>query len=105
MAENVRLASSKDTVYTLNGFGALAGLQRFNYSYSANEEDMYEIGNSVKVATSSDPETSLSFEVTDTGALAALFARMQYDYSAQDYEAGVTLDITTNVFSFTEDDL
>ena len=105
MAENVRLASSKDTVYTLNGFGALAGLQRFNYSYSANEEDMYEIGNSVKVATSTDPETSLSFEVTDTGALAALFARMQYDYSAQDYEAGVNPDIATNVFSFTEEDL
>jgi len=105
MAENVRLASSKDTVYTLNGFGALTGLQRFNYSYSANEEEIYEIGNSVTAATSTDPETSLSFEVTDTGALAALFARMRYDYTSQDYEAGVTLDIDTNVFSFTEDDL
>ena len=105
MAENVRLATSKDTVYTLNGFGALTGLQRFSYSYSANEEELYEIGNSVAADVSADPETSLSFEVTDTGALAALFARLCYDYTAQDYKAGVTTDITTNAFSFDEDDL
>lgn len=105
MAENVRLATSKDTVYTLNGYGALSGLQRFNYSYAANEEDIDEIGNAVTVATSNDPTTSLSFEITDTGNLAAVFARMKYDYAAQDYEAGVTLDIDTNIFSFTEEDL
>jgi len=105
MAESVRLATSKDTVYTVNGYGALSSLQRFNYTYSANEEDIEEIGNSVKVGTSSDPETTLSFEVTDTGTLAALFARMIYDYTAQDYQAGVSTDITTNVFSFDEEDL
>jgi hypothetical protein len=105
MAESVRLATSKDTVYTLNGYGALGGLQRFNYSYAANEEDINEIGNSVSAATSSDPTTSMSFEITDTGALAAIFARMTYDYATQEYEAGVTTDITTNAFSFTEDDL
>ena len=105
MAENVKLATSKDTVYTLNGYGALSGLQRFNYSYAANEEDIDEIGNANTVATSEDPETSLSFEITDTGNLAAVFARMKYDYATQDYEAGVSTDITTNVFSFTETDL
>jgi hypothetical protein len=105
MAENVRLATSKDTVYTLNGYGALSGLQRFNYGYAANEEDLNEIGNAVTAATSKDPTTSMSFEITDTGSLAAVFARMTYDYATQDYEAGVTLDINTNVFSFTEEDL
>lgn len=105
MAENVRLSQAKDTVYTLNGYGALSGLQRFNYSYSANEEDIDEIGNANTVATPTDPETSLSFEITDTGNLAAVLARMRFDYATQEYEAGVTTDITTNAFSFTEDDL
>lgn len=105
MPQTVRLASSKDTVYTINGYGALGGLQRFQYSYAANEEDIDELGSAVSAATTSDPETSISFEVTDTGTLASLLARMRYDYTSQAYAAGVTNDITTNAFSFDQDDL
>lgn len=105
MAQSTDLNPSKDTIYTLNGFGALSGLQRFNYSYTANEEDHDEIGSATSAATSIEPETSISFEIKDTGSLAAVLARMHYDYGTQDYTAGVTTDISTNAFSFTEVDL
>ena len=105
MADNFKLVQSKDTVYTLNGYGALTGLQRFNYSYAAKETNHDEIGNATHAATSLEPETTMSFEITDTGALAALLARMRYDYSTQDYSAGVSTDIATNDFSFDHTDL
>lgn len=105
MPESINLNPSKDTIYTLNGFGALNGLQRFNYNFTANEEDHDEIGSAVSAATSIEPETSVSFEIKDTGSLASVLARMLYDYSTQDYVAGVTTDISSNAFSINETEL
>lgn len=105
MADNFKLVQAKDTVYTLNGYGAVTGLQRFNYGYSAQETNHDEIGNPVHAATSREPQTTVSFEVTDTGSLAALLARMRYDYSTQEYSAGISTDISTNAFNFDHTDL
>lgn len=105
MATSINLNSSKDTIYTINGYGALNALQRFNYSYTANEEDHDEIGSAVSAATSVEPETSVSFEIKDTGSLASVLARMHYDFATQDYTAGVTTDISSNAFSLIESDL
>lgn len=103
MAFNITHA--KDTVYTFNGFGALGALQRFNYSYTANENFTDEIGNDEHAATTTEPQTTLSFELTDTGTLAALLARLHYNFSTQDYTAGVDLDLDSNAFSFDQNDV
>lgn len=105
MADNFKLVQAKDTVYTVNGYGAVSGLQRFNYGYSAQETNHDELGNPVHAATSLEPETTLSFEITDTGTLAALLARMRYDYSTQEYTAGISTDISTNAFNLDHEDL
>lgn len=103
---NFNMINSKDAVYAINAYNAMSGLQRFQYRYTAQEQDHDEIGNPFHVDTSTEPETSGTFEVTDTGSLAALFARMRYDYGTQSYMAGAGPGINTNVgWTITEDDL
>lgn len=103
MAE-IKLVNAHDAVYGINSYQALNGLQRFQYSYSGSEQDFEEIGNKLKVGTSVEPESSGSFEVTDTGSLAPLFARMRYDFDTQAFMAGDNEEITTNEFVITQDD-
>jgi hypothetical protein len=105
MADKFKLNHAKDSVYSINNYLAINGLQRFQYRYSAREQDIDEIGNPAHVATVIDPETSGSFEITDTGSLANMFARMRYDYSTQSYMATGEPDVTSSEFSFDEDDL
>lgn len=100
------LIQAKDAVYSINGYQAINGLQRFNYRFTAREETHDEIGNAAHVDISYEPETTGSFEVTDTATLAPLFARMRFDYQNQEYFAKANPDLNTNAgFSITEDDL
>lgn len=105
MADNYRLIHAKDSVYSLNSYQAINGLQRVNYRYTGREQDIDEIGNALHVDTVTEPETSGSFEVTDTGSLASLFARMRFQNATQDYMAGSGGDVATNDFDINEDDL
>jgi hypothetical protein len=103
---NFNIINARDAVYAINAYQAINGLQRFNYRYTAREQDVDEIGNPLRVDTSFEPETTGSFEITDTATLAPLFARMRYDYSTQAYLAGNAANLTTNVgVTITEDDV
>lgn len=103
MAE--KLIHAKDSVYALNHYLAINGLQRFSYTYTGRETDIEEIGNIARVTTYTEPETSGSFEVTDTGALAALLARMRFDNATQQYAAGAESELPGSAFTITENDL
>lgn len=103
MAE-IKLIEAKDAVYGINCYNAINGLQRFQYSYTANEQDLEELGNNKYAATITEPQTSGSFEVTDTGSIASIFARLRYDRTTQKFTAGESSSISTNAFTFTEDD-
>lgn len=103
--ENFKLVQAKDAVYALNAYLALNGLQRFQSRYQAKQVMYDEIGNAVHTDISTEPETSGSFEVTDTASIASIFARMRYDYSTQAYMAGALADMTSNTWTFTENDL
>ena len=53
-------------------------------------------------ATDRSPETSGSVEVTDTGSLPSVLARMMYNYTTQDYVFDPA--VGGNTYSITEDD-
>lgn len=103
--ENFKLIDARDSVYAINSYQAINGLQRFQYRYTGREQDHDEIGNPLHVDTSIEPETSGSFEVTDTGSLAALLARMRFRSATQDYEAGSTAALSSNVATIDENDM
>lgn len=103
MASKVFQVQAKDSVVRLNAFDAINAVQNLSLDPRFNEEYYTELGNINFTAQSRQPETEGSFEVTATGSIAAMLARMAYNYSTQAY----AFDPVTkgNVFSFTEVDL
>lgn len=103
MAAKVFQVQAKDSVVRLNAFEAINAVQNLNLDPRFNEEYYTEMGNANFSAQSRQPETEGSFEVTATGSIAAMLARMNYNYTTQAY----VFDPVTkgNVFTFTETDM
>lgn len=103
MAAKVFQVQAKDSVVRLNAFEAINAVQNLNLDPRFNEEYYTEMGNPNFTAQSRQPETEGSFEVTATGSVAAMLARMNFNYTNQTY----AFDPTTkgNVFTFTEVDM
>src|SRR5258707_9252895 len=103
MASKVFQVQAKDSVVRLNAFDAINAVQNLSIDPRFNEEYYTEMGNANFSAQSRQPETEGSFEVTATGSVAAMLARMNYNYTTQAY----AFDPTTkgNIFSFTEVDM
>src|SRR5258706_439895 len=103
MASKVFQVQAKDSVIKLNAFDAINAVQNLNLDPRFNEEYYTELGNVNFSAQSRQPETEGSFEVTATGSVAAMLARMNYNYATQAY----AFDPVTkgNVFTFTENDM
>ena len=93
---------AKDSVVRLNAFEAINAVQNLSLDPRFNEEYYSEMGNANYTAQSRQPETEGSFEVTATGSIPAMLARMIYDYDTQTY----LFDPTTkgNVFTIDEPD-
>lgn len=103
MPAKVFQIQAKDSVVRLNAFEAINAVQNLSLDPRFNEEYYTELGNPNYTAQSRQPETEGSFEVTSTGSVAAMLARMNYNYSTQAY----VFDPVTkgNVFTFTEVDM
>jgi hypothetical protein len=93
---------AKDSVLSFGPFVTINAVQNLNLDPTFNEENYSELGNATYTTTSRQPETSGSFEVTSTGSVPAILARMLYSYTTQSY----TFDTTTqgNAYSFSETD-
>ncbi|MBU8920980.1 MAG: hypothetical protein KOO63_03885 [Bacteroidales bacterium] len=92
---------AKDSVLAFGPFATINAVQNLNLDPTFNEENFSELGNVNYTATSRMPETSGSFEVTSTGSIASILARMLYSYTTQEYAytAG-----TNNNYTITEAD-
>lgn len=93
---------AKDSVVKLGPFDTINAIQDLNLDPRFNEEYYSELGNINYTAQSRQPETSGSFSLTSTGALASILARMKYDYSSQAYTFDPVLK--GNAYSFSEAD-
>jgi len=71
---NQILASDKQL--KINDFPLLGMVQSFDWSPAFNAQDIFELGNSSKVASALELETSGSFELMSIGGTAGLLARM-----------------------------
>lgn len=94
---------AKDSVVRLGAFEAINAVQNLSLDPRFNEEYYSELGNANYTAQSRQPETEGSFEVTATGSLPAMLARMVYDFNTQTYK----FDPTTkgNIHTIVETDL
>lgn len=103
MGAKVFQVQPKDSVVKLNAFDAINAVQNLNLDPRFNEEYYTELGNVNFTSQSRQPETEGSFEVTATGSVAAMLARMNYNYATQAY----LFDPTTkgNTFSLNEQDM
>lgn len=103
MAAKVFQVQSKDSVVKLNAFDAINAVQNLNLDPRFNEEYYSEMGNANFTDVSNQPETGGSFDVTATGSIPAMLARMNYNYTTQTYQ----FDPSTkgNAYSVNEVDL
>lgn len=103
MPSKVFQVQAKDSVVKFNAFDAVNGIQNLSTDPTFNEEYYTELGNVNYTAQSRNPETAGSFEVTATGSLPSILARMLYNYSTQTY----MFDPATkgNAFTISEVDL
>ena len=102
MPSGVFQIQAKDSVVRLGAFDAVNAVQNLNLDPTFNEENFSELGNSNFTATSRSPETSGSFEVTATGSIPSVLARMIFNYTTQAY---LFIPATGgNTYSITEDD-
>lgn len=102
MPSGVFQIQAKDSVVRLGAFDAVNAIQNLSLDPTFNEENFSELGNKNFTATARSPETSGSFEVTATGSIPSVLARMIYNYTTQEY----LFDPSTggNTYSITEDD-
>ena len=86
MPSKVFQVQSKDSVVKLNAFDAINAVQNLSLDPRFNEEYYSELGNANFTDVSRQPETGGSFDVTATGSVAAMLARMNYNYTTQAYQ-------------------
>lgn len=102
MPSGVFQIQAKDSVVRLGAFDAVNAIQNLSFDPTFNEENFSELGSSNFTATARSPETSGSFEVTATGSIPSVLARMIYNYTTQDYLFDPA--VGGNTYSITEDD-
>lgn len=66
-----------DKSLTLNDYNLLNMVESFDWAPNFNAQDVNEMGNTGRVATTTDLETSGSFRMTATGHMAGVLARMK----------------------------
>ena len=93
---------AKDSVLSFGPFATINAVQNLNLDPTFNEENYSELGNVDYTATSRQPETSGSFEVTSTGSVPSILARMLYSYTTQAYSFSSSTQ--GNAYSFDEAD-
>lgn len=103
MPAKVFQVQSKDSVVKLGPFDTINAVQNLNLDPRFNEEYYSEMGNPDYSAQARQPETGGSFEVTATGSLASVLARMNYNYNTQAYAYSSTTK--GNSYTFTETDM
>lgn len=98
-----------DKALRLNDHMLLNLVTSFDWSPSFNAADIFEMGNSGKVDTALEIETSGSFEMSSVGNTAGLFARMKVvrdgsgNFTGYLYNSGGASG--KNGYTFTQDDL
>lgn len=102
MPSGVFQIQAKDSVVRLGAFDAVNAIQNLSLDPTFNEENFSELGSPNFTATARSPETSGSFEVTATGSIPSVLARMIYNYTTQDYLFDPA--VGGNTYSITEDD-
>lgn len=103
MPAKVFQVQSKDSVVKLNAFDAINAVQNLSLDPRFNEEYYSEMGNANFTDVSNQPETGGSFDTTATGSVAAMLARMNYNYTTQTYQFDPT--VKGNTYTITETDL
>ena len=102
MPSGVFQIQAKDSVVRLGAFDAVNAIQNLSFDPTFNEENFSELGNPNFTATSLSPETSGSFEVTATGSIPSVLARLIFNYTTQAYLFDPA--VGGNTYSMTEDD-
>lgn len=93
---------AKDSIVALGPFVTVNAVQNLNLDPNFNEENFSELGNEDFSGQARSPETSGSFEVTGTGSLPSVLARMIYDFDLQEYLFDPL--VAGNVYTITETD-
>lgn len=98
-----------DKALRLNDYPLLNLVSSFDWAPNFNAQDIYEMGSTTKIDTSTELETSGSFELSSTGNTAGLLARMKPKKDASEAFLGYTYDSGSvagkNAYTFTQDDL
>jgi len=71
-----------DKALRLNNFNTLGLVQNFNWAPNFNAQDVFELGRTTRLETLMELETSGSFDVSSSGNLAGILARMKTAYNS-----------------------
>lgn len=71
-----------DKALRLNNFNTLGLVQSFDWAPNFNAQDTFELGRTTRLDTAMELETSGSFQLTSSGNLAGVLARMMVLYNA-----------------------
>lgn len=109
MAVNQVLGTDK--ALRLNNYNTLGLVQNFSWQPNFNAQDIFELGTTTRLDTLTELETSGSFDVSSSGNLAGLIARMKARFNAgtgafEGFDYAPTASGTgVNGYSYNQDDL
>jgi len=98
-----------DKTIRLNDYNTLGLVQNFNWAPNFNAQDVFELGRTTRLDTLMELETSGSFELSSSGNLAGLIARMKPTYAGNQFTgyayAPAASGTGVNAYTFTQDNL
>lgn len=98
-----------DKTIRLNDYNTLGLVQNFNWAPNFNAQDVFELGRTTRLDTLMELETSGSFELSSSGNLAGLIARMKPAYTGNQFSgfayAPTGSATGVNGYTFTQDNL
>ena len=98
-----------DKTIRLNDYNTLGLVQNFNWAPNFNAQDVFELGRTTRLDTLMELETSGSFELSSSGNLAGLIARMKPTYTSNQFTgyayAPAASGTGVNAYTFTQDNL
>jgi len=109
MAVNQVLGTDK--ALRLNNYNTLGLVQNFSWQPNFNAQDVFELGRTTRLDTLMELETSGSFELSSSGNLAGLIARIKAEFNAstgafEGFAYAPTASGTgVNGYTFNQDDL
>jgi hypothetical protein len=109
---NILQVLGTDKAIRINGYNVLGLVNSFEWAPNFNAQDIMELGNTSKVDTAKELDTQGTIELSETGNLAGLLARMKPKFAAGDFD-GFVYDPTyvsgnpsgKNSYTFDQDDL